>query len=42
VPGFTVEPGVTLVPPTDLVDLAEPADRFTVIGAGKTGMDICV
>jgi hypothetical protein len=26
----------------DLVDLAEPADRFTVIGAGKTAIDTCV
>src|SRR5262245_46410408 len=42
VPGFTVEPGVTLVPPNGLVDLAEPADRFTVIGAGKTATDTCV
>ena len=42
VPGFTVEPGVTLFPPNDLVDLGEPAERFTVIGAGKTGMDTCV
>jgi NAD(P)-binding Rossmann-like domain len=42
VPGFTVEPGVTLVPPNDLVDLGEPADRFTVIGAGKTAIDTCV
>ncbi len=42
VPAFTVEPGVALVPPNDLVDLGEPADRFTVIGAGKTGMDTCV
>ena len=42
VPGFTVEPGITLVPPNGLVDLGEPADRFTVIGAGKTGMDTCV
>ena len=42
VPGFTVEPGVTLVPPNDLVDLAEPADRFTVVGAGKTAIDTCV
>jgi hypothetical protein len=41
-PVFTVEPGVTLVPPNDLVDLPEPADRFTVVGAGKTGMDTCV
>jgi hypothetical protein len=28
VPGFTVEPGVTLIPPNDLVDLIEPADHF--------------
>jgi hypothetical protein len=41
-PGFGIEPGVTLVPPNDLVDLAEPADRFTVIGAGKTAIDTCV
>jgi NAD(P)-binding Rossmann-like domain len=42
VPDFTVEEGVTLVPPNGLVDLDEPADRFTVIGAGKTGIDTCV
>ncbi|HEX7310767.1 MAG TPA: NAD(P)-binding protein [Gaiellaceae bacterium] len=42
VPGFTVEPGVTLIPPNDLVDLGEPVDRFTVIGAGKTAIDTCV
>ncbi len=42
VPGFTVEAGVALVPPNDLVDLAEPADRFTVVGAGKTAIDTCV
>jgi hypothetical protein len=41
-PGFTVERGVTLVPPNGLVDLAAPADRFTVIGAGKTAIDTCV
>jgi len=42
VPDFTVEPGVTLIPPNGLVDLVEPADRFTVIGAGKTAIDTCV
>ena len=42
VPGFMIEEGVALVPPNDLVDLAEPADRFTVIGAGKTAIDTCV
>ncbi len=41
VPGFIVDAGVRLIPPNDLVDLAEPADRFTVIGAGKTAMDTC-
>jgi hypothetical protein len=42
VPGFKVEPGVRLVPPNGLVDLGEPADRFTLIGAGKTAIDTCV
>jgi NAD(P)-binding Rossmann-like domain len=42
VPGFAVEPDVALVPPNDLVDLAEPADRYTVVGAGKTAIDTCV
>ncbi|MBV9424788.1 MAG: hypothetical protein JOZ98_17890 [Solirubrobacterales bacterium] len=42
IPRFTVEPGVTLVPPNGLVDLGEPAGRFTVIGAGKTAIDTCV
>jgi hypothetical protein len=41
-PGFTAEPEVTLVPPNDLVDLPAPAERFTVIGAGKTALDTCV
>jgi hypothetical protein len=42
VPDFTVEPGVMLIPPNGLVDLGEPADCFTVIGAGKTAIDTCV
>jgi putative NAD(P)-binding protein len=42
VPGFAAEPDVTLIPPNDLVDLGAPADRFTVIGAGKTAIDSCV
>jgi hypothetical protein len=40
--GFTVEPGVRVIPPNDLVHLGEPADRFTVIGAGKTAIDTCL
>jgi hypothetical protein len=41
-PGFTADPGVALVPPNALVDIAEPPGRFTVIGAGKTAIDTCV
>ena len=40
-PGFDVEPGARVVTPTKLVELAEPADGFTVLGAGKTAMDVC-
>ncbi len=42
VPDFAVEPGVTVIPPNGLVNLGEPADRFTVIGAGKTAIDTCL
>jgi hypothetical protein len=42
VPGFAVDAGVRLIPPNGLVDLAQPADRFSVIGAGKTAIDTCV
>jgi hypothetical protein len=41
VPPFTVDDGVRLVPPNDLVDLDEPVDGFTVVGAGKTASDTC-
>ena len=40
-PPFTVDADVRLIPPNDLVDLAEPAAGFTVFGAGKTAMDTC-
>lgn len=38
-PGFTVDPDASLLTPNALVDLAEPANGFTVLGAGKTAMD---
>lgn len=38
-PAFSVEPGARLVPPNQLVDLAETPSGFIVIGAGKTAMD---
>lgn len=40
-PTFEVDPGVRFHPPNDLVDLQEPATRYTVVGAGKTAMDTC-
>src|SRR5206468_12490646 len=40
-PSFTVDDGVRLVPPNDLVDLDAPATGFTILGAGKTAMDTC-
>lgn len=40
-PTFDVGPGATLIPPNALVDLGAPAERFTVIGAGKTACDTC-
>lgn len=40
-PAYAVEAGVPLVPPNDLVHLGSSPSGFTVIGAGKTGMDTC-
>lgn len=40
-PPFEVDPGVRLIPPNDLVDLAEPATGYTILGSGKTAMDTC-
>ena len=31
-----------MIPPNGLVDLSEPAERYTVIGAGKTAIDTCL
>ncbi len=40
-PPFEVDPDARLVTPNELVDLSQPSDGFTVIGAGKTSMDTC-
>lgn len=40
-PGFEVDPGAGVVTPTQLVELADPAAGFTILGAGKTAMDTC-
>src|SRR5688572_23540044 len=34
--GFEVDPGVRVVTPSQLAELTDPADKFTVLGAGKT------
>jgi len=36
---FSVEEGVTCIPPNDLPRVAMDYPRFTILGAGKTGMD---
>ncbi|MFP9062485.1 NAD(P)-binding protein [Natrialbaceae archaeon A-chndr2] len=40
-PPFEADPDVRLVTPNELVELTDPAEGFTVIGAGKTSMDTC-
>lgn len=40
-PSFGFEEDVRLIPPNDLVTLAEVPGAFSVIGAGKTAMDTC-
>jgi len=40
-PSFTVDDGVRMIPPNDLVDLDPPSSGFTILGAGKTAMDTC-
>lgn len=40
-PAYEVDPGVTLVTPNQLVNLGSTPSGFTVIGAGKTAMDVC-
>ncbi|MEV3902544.1 NAD(P)-binding protein [Mycobacterium sp. NPDC050551] len=41
-PAYGVADGVTCVPPNELPALAEGFDHFTVVGAGKTGIDACL
>ncbi|MFI8537637.1 FAD-dependent oxidoreductase [Streptomyces aquilus] len=39
---YAVEDGVAILPVNQLVNLGGWAERFTVIGAGKTGLDACL
>src|ERR1700761_5255986 len=41
-PQYTVEAGVTCIPPNALPRDAHAHSHFVVIGAGKTGMDSCL
>jgi hypothetical protein len=41
-PQYDVAPGVRCIPPNDLPTTARPADRYVVVGAGKTGADACL
>ncbi len=38
-PKYTVDPDVDLIPPNALVNVRRPADRYVIIGAGKTAID---
>lgn len=38
-PRYGVDPGVSVIPPNDLAKMRKPAQRYVVIGAGKTGID---
>ena len=41
IPSFDAASDVRIFSPSKLVELGEPATRFTVLGSGKTGMDTC-
>ena len=41
-PAYAVDAGMRCIPLNDLARLAAPAERYVVIGAGKTGVDACL
>ncbi|KAK5174542.1 uncharacterized protein LTR77_001622 [Saxophila tyrrhenica] len=41
-PAYEVADDVTLIPPNDLPKITRPWGGYTVIGAGKTGIDACL
>ena len=41
-PPYAIEAGVVCVSPNELVRLRNRYSRYTVVGAGKTGMDACL
>jgi hypothetical protein len=41
-PPFAMADGVACVTPTELARLEQPPERYVIIGAGKTALDVCV
>lgn len=41
-PRYTVDPGITCIPPNDLPRHGAGHDQYVVVGAGKTAMDTCI
>lgn len=41
-PPFPVARGARCIPAGELARLREPAERFVIVGAGKTALDVCV
>jgi hypothetical protein len=41
-PSYAVADGVDCVPPNDLPRIREGRDRYVIVGAGKTAMDVCL
>jgi hypothetical protein len=41
-PKYAVAPGMWCIPPNDLPNIEREVKRYVVIGAGKTGMDVCI
>lgn len=41
-PPFVVAPGVRCVPVGELTEVTRPADRYAIVGAGKTAIDACL
>lgn len=41
-PTFIVEAGARCVPINKLAEMSEPAERYVIIGGGKTGIDACL
>ncbi len=41
-PQYAIAPGVQRVPLNDMPEIQRPYANYTVVGAGKTGMDACI